>query len=60
MRRITTLLSIGLLASAQVDAQELTTGAAAPKLAITEWVQGDAIPGFEKGKIYLVEFWATW
>jgi thiol-disulfide isomerase/thioredoxin len=24
------------------------------------WIKGDAVNGFEPGKIYVVEFWATW
>jgi hypothetical protein len=60
MRRIATLLSVGLLAGAPATAQDLKVGDAAPAIAITEWVQGDTLPGLEKGKIYLVEFWATW
>ena len=41
-------------------AQDLKVGDDAPSMAITEWVQGEAVAGFEKGKVYLVEFWATW
>jgi thiol-disulfide isomerase/thioredoxin len=35
-------------------------GEIAPPLSVGEWVKGDAIPQLEKGKVYLVEFWATW
>ncbi len=50
---------------AQNEAQEkpsttLQVGDKAPPLAIEKWVKGDAIPSFEKGKVYIVEFWATW
>lgn len=38
----------------------LKVGDAAPALAIDKWVKGDAVKGFEKGKVYVVEFWATW
>jgi thiol-disulfide isomerase/thioredoxin len=38
----------------------LKVGDKAPPLTIAEWVKGDPITGFEKGKIYIVEFWATW
>ena len=40
-------------------AQDLKLGDPAPPLAITEWVKGEPV-ALEKGKIYLVEFWATW
>jgi thiol-disulfide isomerase/thioredoxin len=38
----------------------LSVGDKAPALAVKEWVKGDPITGFEKGKVYVVEFWATW
>ncbi|MFN0011939.1 MAG: TlpA family protein disulfide reductase [Phycisphaerales bacterium] len=38
----------------------LKVGSPAPALSIDRWVKGDAVPKFEKGKVYVVEFWATW
>lgn len=38
----------------------LKVGDAAPKLQVSRWVQGDPVKEFEKGKAYIVEFWATW
>jgi thiol-disulfide isomerase/thioredoxin len=38
----------------------LVIGSRAPELAIETWVKGDPITGFEKGRVYVVEFWATW
>lgn len=38
----------------------LHVGDPAPKLRTGKWVQGRAIEKFEPGKIYVVEFWATW
>lgn len=38
----------------------LSVGDAAPALSIAKWVKGDTLSGFEKGKVYVVEFWATW
>jgi thiol-disulfide isomerase/thioredoxin len=35
-------------------------GDPAPALKIAEWVKGTPITQFEPGKVYLVEFWATW
>ncbi len=32
----------------------------APPLRVREWIKGTPVPGFEKGKMYVVEFWATW
>jgi thiol-disulfide isomerase/thioredoxin len=39
---------------------KLMVGDRAPELAIAEWVKGDEVTGFEDGKVYVVEFWATW
>lgn len=44
----------------QVEAKKLTVGDRAPELAIQTWVKGEPITGFEKGRVYVVEFWATW
>lgn len=35
-------------------------GDKAPALSIEKWVKGEPVTGFEKGKVYVVEFWATW
>ena len=38
----------------------LKVGDAAPELKATKWLQGDEVKSFEKDKVYVVEFWATW
>jgi thiol-disulfide isomerase/thioredoxin len=38
----------------------LKVGDPAPKLQTGKWVQGDPVLEFQKGKAYIVEFWATW
>src|SRR6266478_1453472 len=38
----------------------LKVGDPAPKLQTGKWVQGEPVKEFQKGKAYLVEFWATW
>lgn len=38
----------------------LAVGDPAPALDVDAWVKGDAIKSFESGKVYVVEFWATW
>jgi thiol-disulfide isomerase/thioredoxin len=38
----------------------LSVGDKAPPLAIEKWVKGEAVTSFQKGKVYVVEFWATW
>ena len=41
-------------------AATLKVGDPAPKLQVGKWVQGEPVKEFEKGKAYIVEFWATW
>lgn len=38
----------------------LNIGDAAPPLKVKDWIKGTPIQNFEKDKIYVVEFWATW
>jgi thiol-disulfide isomerase/thioredoxin len=38
----------------------LQVGDAAPLLKASKWLQGPEVKGFEPGKVYVVEFWATW
>lgn len=52
--------AIAALASAQEADKTLKIGDKAPELAIQEWVKGDPVTGFENGRVYVVEFWATW
>ncbi len=58
-------------ALAPVAATTPATGAAAPNpedlvgkpppaITVAKWVKGEALTGFEKGKVYVVDFWATW
>jgi thiol-disulfide isomerase/thioredoxin len=41
-------------------APTLHMGDKAPQLSVEEWVKGEPVTGFDKGKTYIVEFWATW
>lgn len=38
----------------------LNVGDPAPKLQTGRWMQGEPVTAFEKDKVYIVEFWATW
>jgi thiol-disulfide isomerase/thioredoxin len=44
----------------KTPAPSLKVGDPAPALKVTTWLQGDAVKKFEPGKVYVVEFWATW
>jgi thiol-disulfide isomerase/thioredoxin len=68
----TALVTFALLAPAVAAAQTpapapapakpkvLAIGDPAPALSIAKWVKGEPVAGFQKGKPYVVEFWATW
>lgn len=45
---------------AKQDKKVLTVGDKAPQLSVEKWLKGEPVTGFEKGKVYVVEFWATW
>lgn len=59
------LLTVILCCATGVQAQQSTVkvkmlGEPAPSLYISNWIKGDKITAFEKGKVYVIEFWATW
>lgn len=55
------LLGAVLILSANTFASgEVTIGAKAPTLKAAKWFKGKPITEFKKGKVYVVEFWATW
>ena len=72
MRTLPTLaLAAGLLAPALSAGQDkkdpakkpeptLNLGDPAPPLKVSKWLQGPEVKAFEKGHVYVVEFWATW
>lgn len=69
MHTLATLLVLALPASAEEPkpapvaepvVQRLVIGSQAPALTVSKWVKGEPVAAFEKGKVYLVEFWATW
>lgn len=51
--------ALGLAATVRADG-ELNVGDKAPKLAVAEFVKGDPVKELAKGKVHVVEFWATW
>lgn len=42
------------------ESKKLEVGSKAPAIGATKWVKGKEVKKFEKGKVYVVEFWATW
>lgn len=53
-------LAIGLAVSAHA-AEKLTIGSKAPPIEIEHWIsEKEPIKDLESGKVYVIEFWATW
>lgn len=50
---------VGATALAE-DAKPLTIGNKVPAFPVDGYVKGKSITNFEPGKVYVVEFWATW
>jgi len=47
-------------AQQQAQEQQLKVGDKAPSIETLEFVKGKPVTGFEKGHVYVVEFWARW
>ena len=56
MPALVAALSVSLVSAARA---ELTVGDAAPTLKVAKWVKGKPV-SLTKGKVHVVEFWATW
>jgi thiol-disulfide isomerase/thioredoxin len=54
--------SIGLVTFATVPAAEPTfkIGDAAPVITPVTWLKGSPVAKYDPGRVYVVEFWATW
>lgn len=50
-------LALGVTAA---NAAGIGPGSMAPALDVKKWYKGTPVKGFEKDKVYIVEFWATW
>jgi thiol-disulfide isomerase/thioredoxin len=60
-KRVCSIVALAILGSAaSAGAQSLKIGDPAPKLAVKSFVKGEPVKGFDPGKNYVVEFWATW
>lgn len=44
----------------EVEVKPLAVGDPARAVDIQHWIKGDAVKSFESGKVYVLEFWATW
>lgn len=59
---LTGALAAAAPAQPKDDAPKTTLGVGdkAPELKVSKFVKGEPVTSFEKGTIYVVEFWATW
>ena len=60
---LTVAAAIGLScfgAGAVMADAKLKVGDKAPPLSVSTWLQGPEVNSFEAGRVYVVEFWATW
>lgn len=39
---------------------DLKVGDKAPPMKVAEWVKGQPVPTLQQGRVYVVEFWASW
>jgi thiol-disulfide isomerase/thioredoxin len=53
-------LSLGLVDRKARAYDSLNPGDPAPRLNVARWVKGNRVEKFNPGRIYVVEFWATW
>ncbi len=44
----------------KANAKKLSIGDPAPPITSAKWLRGNEIKSFEPGKVYIVDFWATW
>jgi thiol-disulfide isomerase/thioredoxin len=54
---IVAVLALTAVANAQAT---LKVGDSAPAITVAKWVKGTPVTKLEPGKVYVVEFWATW
>jgi len=53
-------VTLGAYAQTAPVKPTLSLGDQAPELAVFQWIKGTPVKGFEKGRVYVVECWATW
>jgi thiol-disulfide isomerase/thioredoxin len=60
-KRLSLIVAVAVsMANGSAKAQSLSIGDPGPRLDVKSFVKGEAVTGFEPGKTYVVEFWATW
>ena len=57
---IVVFCNLAVTTNGQGTQPALNIGDPAPSLDVRAWLKGTPVRGFEKGMVYVVEFWATW
>jgi thiol-disulfide isomerase/thioredoxin len=57
---LATCFIANLTGTLSAEDKPLMVGDPAPKLEVREFIKGEPVKQFEKGKVYVVSFWATW
>lgn len=57
---VVVLCTLAALPSRAQNGASLQIGDPAPTLSVRKWFKGEPLISFEKGKVFVVEFWATW
>ena len=60
MRRLISFAFVLAACLVTSAAERLKVGDKAPPMQVSKWLQGEPVKSFEKGKVYIVEFWASW
>jgi len=60
VRPLLALALVCLVAAPALAAPDLEVGDAAPALSDVQWLKGEPVPGFGDGRVYVLDFWATW
>jgi thiol-disulfide isomerase/thioredoxin len=55
-----TIAATSIYTAKQDTAATCNIGDVAPPLRVSAWLKGAPITNFEKGKVYVIDFWATW
>lgn len=57
------LLSYIIVTAAHAQEEQppsLNIGDPAPPLRVKQWLKGEPVSEYQKGRVYIIEFWATW
>lgn len=54
------VLAMTTQAQGPIKSPLLNIGDPAPPIRVQSWIKGPPVQRFEKGKVYVVDFWATW